>query len=112
VSNGSSGELRLAKMEPTFYGFLELISLELAINFSSWIGLTRRLAGDVGTYVAHTISFSAALAAIFRSLSLLSFKSVPRQGEKNIFPVIETFNVQAAIAIQKRTQATVKTWER
>jgi hypothetical protein len=82
VSNGSSGELRLAKMEPTFYGFLE---------------------------VAHTISFSAALAAIFRSLSLLSFKSVPRQGEKNIFPVIETFNVQAAIAIQKRTQATVKT---
>lgn len=28
-----------------------------------------------------------------------------------MFPVIETFNVHAAIAIQKRTQATVKTWE-
>ena len=27
VSNGSSGELRLAKTEPTFCGFLELISL-------------------------------------------------------------------------------------
>ena len=27
VSNGSGGELRLAKMEPTFCGFLELISL-------------------------------------------------------------------------------------
>jgi hypothetical protein len=112
ASNGSSGELKPAKMEPTICGFLELISLQSTINFLSWIGLTRRLAGDVGTYVAHTICFSATLAAIIRSLSLLSFKSVPRQGEKNIFPVIETFTVQAAIPIQRRTQATVKTWER
>jgi hypothetical protein len=95
------------KMQLLFCGFSEPISFRVR----GWSN-TQRLAGNVGTYIRHTMSFSAALAAIVRSLNFLSFRSKPRQGAKNTFPVMEFCTVKTAMTIQRRVQATVKTWER